>query len=122
MKRDFGWNCADQGFDEGAVQMHALSANIGACLAPVFQCYVITKDNANLFQNVQRSGVNALNLFSIHGFGQWQLPDKAGQHVMLWFRADGAPLTAATTSCRCCIIGCQCFVIPTFNTNCIQIT
>ena len=117
VKRDLGRDRLDQGFDQPAVQMHPFAAHIGAGLAPVLERDVVTEDNADLFQNVERGRVDALYLFLIHRFGQRQLSGQCRQHRMV---RPGAQITAFAPSATSLCVWCDCLVhnLASFSGSC----
>jgi len=77
--------------------MHRLTTHIGARLLPVLKRDRIPENNANLFENVHRSSIDPMDLFSIHWFTQRQAAPQARQHIH--FR------NGALRSARCATAG-----------------
>ena len=103
MKRDLRRDGPDQRFHQPAVEMHPLAAHIGAGALPVPERDVVAEDNADLFKNIKRSGINTLDLFLVHRFGQRQPAGQGRQHRMIGAGAQVAALasSAAPPCIRC---------------------
>ena len=97
--------------------MHPFAAHIGAGLAPVLERDVVTEDNADLFQNVERGRIDPLDLFLIHRFGQWQLSGQCRQHRMV---GPCAQITAFASAATSLCVWCDCLVhnLASFSASC----
>ena len=66
MKCNFFRDRADKVFDKRSIKMNSLAAYISADALPIVKRNLITKYNANIFENIKRGFVNHLNLILAH--------------------------------------------------------
>ena len=81
MERDLGGSRGDQLANQATIQAHALSVDLGAGAAPVGECDVVAKLDADLLQDHHRGGIDTLDLFFIERLDQRQAAPKRRQHL-----------------------------------------
>ena len=63
------WNGRDQITHQTPVEIHHLADNLSPGALPVFQCDVIAKLNADVFQDIHRCRIDLFDLFGRHRLG-----------------------------------------------------
>ena len=67
-----------------------LAPDFGADAAPILDRYGIAEMHANVFEDVQRCGIDPLDLRAVHHLAQWNPARETRQHCVVWRTAQGA--------------------------------